>query len=76
MHIQRTPSTLPDEFGEVRVIEAHQQLCIFSNITDEILEVYIEAVCVCCVKYWLPSEFQILLQGLQRRKTVLLLKTT
>lgn len=57
---------LPDEFGEVRVIEAHQQLCIFPNVADKVLEVHIEAVSVGGVENWLPPEVQTLLQGLQR----------
>lgn len=63
-NFQKKP--LPDEFGEVRVIEAHQQLCIFPNVADKVLEVHIEAVSVCGVEYWLSPEVQTLLQGLQR----------
>lgn len=56
----------PDEFGEVRVVEAHQQLCIFPNVADKVLEVHIEAVSVGGVENRLPPEVQTLLQGLQR----------
>lgn len=57
---------LPDELGQVRVVEAHQQLSIFPNVADKVLEVHIEAVSVGGVENRLPPEVQTLLQGLQR----------
>lgn len=62
--LQKKP--LPDEFGEVRVVEAHQQLCVLPNVADKVLEVHVEAVGVRGVEDWLPPEVQTLLQGLQR----------
>lgn len=37
-------SPLPDERGLVRVIESHEQLCIFPDVADKVLEVDIQAV--------------------------------
>lgn len=41
---RRAGSPLPDELGLGRVIEGHEQLCVFPDVADEVLEVHEEAI--------------------------------
>lgn len=52
--------SLPDEGGLVRVIEGHEQLGVFPNVADKVLEVHIEAVGVDGTEDRLAPQVQVL----------------
>lgn len=64
--VQLPEAALPDELGELRVVEAHEELCVLADVADEVLEVDEQAVGVGGVEHCLPSQLQALLEGLQR----------
>ena len=61
---RRPGSPLPDELGLVWVIEGHEQLCIFPNVADKVLEVHEEAIGVDGTEDGLAPQIQVLQNGL------------
>lgn len=49
-------SNIPNELGLVGIIEAHEQLSIFSNVADKVLEVNIQTIRVGCVENGLAPQ--------------------
>lgn len=59
----------PDEFRLVRVVQRHQQLGVFSDVADKVLQVHEEAVGVHRAEQGLTPHFQVLKPRLQTSKT-------
>lgn len=68
----REPAARPDEFGLVGVVQRHQQLGVFPDVTDEVLQVHEQAVGVHCAEQALAPHLQVLkphLRGTQAALT-------
>ena len=55
-----TACLLPDETGPVWVIEGHEQLCVFPNVADKVLEVDVEAIGMVGTEDGLSPQVQVL----------------
>lgn len=62
----RKPALEPDEFGLVGVVQRHQQLGVFPDVTDKVLQVHEQAVGVHCAEKALAPHLQVLKPHLRR----------